>query len=95
MLASGPAAGSAQAFLQLLLGPANAAFSGCRLLGIFDPADEFVMCQWRDVVPGIKCSGVGQRAAQVRWKLAHHATGNWLYPRALLPERLAWREINW
>ena len=36
VLAPRPAAGPALAFLQLLLGPANAAFSGDLLLGILD-----------------------------------------------------------
>jgi len=42
VLAPWPAAGPTLAFLQLLLGPANAAFSGHLLLGILDPADELV-----------------------------------------------------
>src|SRR5258708_29385585 len=46
-----PAAGSTLAFLELLLGPANAAFSGHLLLGILDPADELVSGQRRDVLP--------------------------------------------
>jgi hypothetical protein len=40
MPAPWPAAGPTLAFLQLLLGPANAAFSGRLLFGILDPADE-------------------------------------------------------
>src|SRR5256714_9196 len=64
-----PAAGPTLAFLQLLLGPADAAFSGHFLLGIVDPADELVAGQRRDVLPGIECRGVGgQRLAQVSWK---------------------------
>jgi DNA-binding NtrC family response regulator len=42
VLASWPAAGPALALLQLLLCPANAAFSGRLLLGILDPAYELV-----------------------------------------------------
>jgi hypothetical protein len=72
-----PAAGPTLAFLQLLLGPANATFSGRLLLGIFDPADELVAAQRRDVLPGIECRGVGnQGLAQVSWKLVHHPTGH-------------------
>jgi len=40
VLATGPAAGAALAFVQLLLRPPNAALSGGFLLGILDPADE-------------------------------------------------------
>jgi hypothetical protein len=72
-----PAAGPTLAFLQLLLSPANAAFSGHLLLGIVDPADELVSGQRRDVVPRIECGRVGdQRLAQVCGKLVHHPTGH-------------------
>src|SRR6266550_3048042 len=72
-----PAAGPTLAFLQLLPGPANAAFSGHLLLGILDPADELVAGQRRDVLPGVECRGVGdQRLAQILWKLVHHPTGH-------------------
>jgi hypothetical protein len=57
-----PAAGPALAFLELLLGPADAAFSGHLLLGIVDPADELVAGQRRDVLPGIERRGVGLAA---------------------------------
>ena len=77
MLASWPAARPTLAFLQLLLGPANAAFSGHLLLGVLDPADELVTGQRRDVVPGTESPGVGdQHLAQVPWKLVHHPTGH-------------------
>ena len=77
MLASWPAAGPTLAFLQLLLGPANAAFSGHLLLGILNPADELVTGQGRDVLPGIECRGIGdQRLTQVPWKPVHHPTGH-------------------
>src|SRR5882757_10274982 len=72
-----PAARPTLAFLELLFGPANAAFPSHLLLGIFDPADELVAGQRRDVLPGIECRGVGdQRLAQVSWKLVHHPTGH-------------------
>jgi hypothetical protein len=77
MRAPRPAAGPALAFLQLFLGPANAAFSGRLLLGILDPADELVAGQRRDVLPGIERGGVGdQRVTQVCWKLVDHPTGH-------------------
>src|SRR5216117_2046089 len=76
VVAPWPAAGPTLAFLQFLLGPANAAFSGHHLLGILDPADELVAGQRRDVLPGIESRGVGdQRLAKVFWKFVHHATG--------------------
>jgi hypothetical protein len=58
MTASRPAAGPTLTFLQLLLCPANAAFSGLLLLGVLDPANELVASQGCDVPPGIKCSWV-------------------------------------
>src|SRR6185503_18827467 len=77
VLAARPAAGATLAFFQLLLGPANASFSGLLLLGILDPADELVPGQRRDVLPGIECRGIGdQRLAQVCRELVHHPTGN-------------------
>jgi hypothetical protein len=77
VLAAGPAAGSTLAFLQLLLGPANAALPSRLLLRIFDPADELVAGQWRDVVPGIESRGVAdQRLAQVTRKFVYHTTGH-------------------
>ena len=80
MLATWPAARPALAFFQLFLGPANAAFSGHLLLGILDPADEFVAGQRGYVLPGIESCGVGNQClAQVRGKLVHHPTG---YSRA-------------
>jgi hypothetical protein len=77
MFAPRPAAGPPLAFLQLLLGPANAAFSGRLLLGILDPADELVSRQGCDVLPGSECRGVGgQGLAQVRRQFVHHPTGH-------------------
>ena len=75
--ASRPATGPALAILQLLLGPANAAFSGHVPLGVLHPADELVARQGRDVLPGLECRGVGdQRLAQIRGQLVHHPTGD-------------------
>src|SRR5438094_1209084 len=73
VLAPGPAAGPALAFLQLLLGPPNAALSRGLLLGILDPADELVAGQGRDVLPRVECRGVGdQRLPQVRGQFVNH-----------------------
>src|ERR1039457_5790313 len=77
VLAPWPAAGPTLAFLQFLLGPANAAFSGHLLLGILYPANELVAGQRRDVLPSIECRGVGDQClAQVRGKSVHHSTGH-------------------
>ena len=77
MVAPRPAAGPTLAFLQLLLGPPNAARPGGLLLGILDPADELVAGQWRDVIPSIECRRVGeQRLTEVRGQLMHHPTGH-------------------
>ena len=74
--AARPAAGPTHAFLQFLLSPADTAFSGRLLLGIFNPADEFVAGQRRDVLPGIESQGVGdERKTQIAWKLVHHTSG--------------------
>ena len=72
-----PAAGPTLAFLQLLLRTANTAFSGHLPLGIFDPSDELVAGQRRDVLLSIECRRVGdQRLVQVRGKLMHRPTGH-------------------
>src|SRR5437899_566927 len=76
VLATWAAAGPTLALLELLLGPANSAFSRHLLLGILDPADELVAGQRRDVLPDIECCRVGdQRITQVAWKFVHHPTG--------------------
>src|ERR1700740_1114208 len=77
MFAPRPAAGPTLAFFELLLGPANATLAGRLLLGILDPADEFVARQGCDVLPGSECRGIGdQRLAQVCGQLVHHPTGH-------------------
>jgi len=77
VLAPRPAAGPALAFLQLLLGPANAALSRPLLLRILDPTDKLVAGQGRDVAPGSECGGVrDQRRTQVFGELVHHPTGH-------------------
>jgi len=77
MLAPGPAARSAHAFLQFLLGPADAALPGLLLLGILDPADELVTRQRRDVFPGSESRGVpDQCRAEVCRQFVHHPTGD-------------------
>src|SRR6185312_13871851 len=77
VIAPGPAAGPALAFLQLLLGPPNAALSGGLLLCVLHPADELVASQGCDVLPGIERRGIGdQRLTQVRGQFVHHPTGH-------------------
>ena len=66
VLAPGPAAGPALALLQFFLGAADASCAGRVLLGIFDPADELVARQRRDVLPCNEGRGVtDQRFSQV------------------------------
>jgi uridine phosphorylase len=77
VLAPWPAARPPHAILQLLLGPANAAFPGHLLLGILNPTDELVAGQRGDVLPGVECCPVGhQRLPQIWGKLVHHPTGD-------------------
>src|ERR1700761_7215981 len=77
MLAARPATGPALALFQLLLGAANATLSSHVLLGILDPADEFVARQGRDVLPRSQHLGVGdQRLAQVCRQLVHPPAGH-------------------
>ena len=77
VLAPWPAAGPTLAFLQLLLSPANAAFSGHRLFGILDPANELVAAQRRDVLPGIERRRVADQSfAQVFRESVDHPTGH-------------------
>src|ERR1700738_1496264 len=84
VLAPRPAAWPSLAFLQFLLGPANAALASHLLLGILDPADELVARQGRDVFPGIERGPVGdQRLAQVGGQLVHHAARHSLAAHAL------------
>src|ERR1700730_14138241 len=80
MFAPRPAARSALAFFELLLGSADAPLSGRLLLGVINPADELVARQGGDVLPGSECRGVGdQRLAQVCGQLVYHPAG---YSRA-------------
>jgi hypothetical protein len=71
-----PATRPTLTLFQLLSGPTDAPFPSHLLLGVFDPADELVARQWRDVRPGTECRGVvDQRLAQVSWKFVNNATG--------------------
>jgi hypothetical protein len=77
MLAAWPTAGTPHTLFQLLLGPANTAFSRLLLLGILDPTDELVAGQRRDVLPRIQCSVVSnQRLTEIARELVHHPTRN-------------------
>jgi hypothetical protein len=72
-----PAARPTLALLKLLLGSANAAFSGHLLLGILDPADELVAGQRRYGPPEIeRRRAFDQSLAQVFRKVVHHPTGH-------------------
>ena len=77
MRASGPATRSALTLFQFFPGPANATFSSDLLFGIFNPADEFVSGQGRDIRPGVECRRTGdQRHTQVSRQLVHDPTGH-------------------
>ena len=79
VVAPRPAARPPLALLKLLLGAANAAFSGHRLLGVLYPADELVAGQRRDVLPGIERRRVADQSfAQVFRKFVDHPTGHTL-----------------
>jgi hypothetical protein len=93
MPAPWPAAGAALAFLQLLPGAANATFSGHRLLGVLDPADELVAGQRSDVIPGIKGRPVGDECGpEIRRKRVHYSTRHSLAAhRTTLAVRRGWR----
>lgn len=71
--ASGPTTGPTLPLLQLLFGPANSSLSCRVLLGVFDPADEFVASQRGDVLPRVQRRGMSdQFRAKVRGKFVHH-----------------------
>jgi hypothetical protein len=77
MLTPRPAAGATLAFLQLLLGTANAALSGHLLLGVLDPTDELVTGQGRDVFPGAQYRRVGEQGVtQVCRQRVYDPTGH-------------------
>ena len=77
MRAARPTAGSTLSFFKLLLGSSDAAVAGRRLFRVFDPADELVAGQRRDVVPGLKCGRVTyERGTQVGRKLMDYTAGH-------------------
>jgi hypothetical protein len=79
VLAPRPAAGPAFALLKLFLGTADAALSGFFLLGVFDPADELVACQRRDVLPRRERGVVAdERGTQVGGKVVDDTARNLL-----------------
>ncbi len=77
VLAPRPAAGSALTFLKFLTCSTNSAFSGHLLLGVFNPADELIARQRRDVLPSVKGLGTSdQRHAKVWRKFVHRPAGH-------------------
>src|ERR1700753_1543307 len=75
MSAPRPATGPAQAFFQLLLGPADATLSSHVLLGILDPTDELVARQGRDVLPrSERLRVIDQLCPQICGHLVPHPT---------------------
>lgn len=87
MLAPRPTAGPALALLQFLLGSADPPLTSLDLLGILDPADEFVPRQRRDVFPRRQRRGVVlQRCAQVgRQRVDYPARNLLVHSATLLP----------
>ena len=72
-----PTTGPPLAFLQLLLSPANTAFSGLLLLCVLDPTDELVAGQRSDVLPGHEgCLVEEQGLAQVSGQVVHNPAGH-------------------
>lgn len=77
VLASRPAARSAFAFLQLLVGPTDATNTGRLLLRVLHPTDELVACKRRDVDPRKQRDVVvDQGPTQVDRKLVDHSPGH-------------------
>lgn len=73
MTAAGPTARSSHSFFELLERAANATLASFLLLGIFDPTDELVACERRDVFPSSeRRRGRRQRRAQICRELVHH-----------------------
>ncbi len=78
VLATRPAAGSPHALGQFLLCPPDAALPGRRLLRVFDPADELIAGERRDVGPGGQhVGGSAQRIPQIGGKPVHLHDALW------------------
>ena len=81
VLAAGPAARSALALFQLLLGAADTAFSCFGLLGILDPADELVAGQRGEACPDVEDRTIGDEyLPKIFGKLVHHPAHNFGSP---------------
>lgn len=77
MHAARPATRSAHTLFELLFRPPHAAGSRDILLGVFDPADEFIPRERRDVLPCFERRGIcDQDCTQVTGKLVHSPTGD-------------------
>lgn len=75
--AARPTARSALSPFELFLSSSDAPLAGRRLLRVFNPADELVASQRRDVVPSLQRRRVtDKRGAQVGRKLMNYATGH-------------------
>ena len=72
-----PAARSTLAFSEFGMGPLDSTLSRFVELGILNPADPLISCEWCDVIPGGKGRVVvGQRLSEICWHLVHCAAGN-------------------
>ena len=68
VLAPRPATGAALARFQLFLSPANTTLTSLRLFRIFDPTNELVASERRDVQPRGECCAVCEQGSlEVRW----------------------------
>jgi hypothetical protein len=70
--ASRPAAWAPHALLELLASPSDSTLSSGIFLCIFNPADELVTSERRDVAPGLEGCNIGdQLETEVSWKLVN------------------------
>jgi hypothetical protein len=74
MFATRPATRAALTLFEFLLGSTNPPLASYVLFGVFDPTDELVSGERRDVLPRVECRSVAdQSGAQIRWQFVDHA----------------------
>lgn len=77
MRAAGPAAGAAHSFFQLLYGPPNVLLARLHFLDGDNPADPFIACQGRNILPRGKRRLVGSKhLPQIFWHTMHYTARN-------------------
>src|SRR5215204_4578203 len=88
VLAPGPAAGAALAFLEPFPGAADAPHPRLLFFRVLDPADELVAGERRDVVPGGEGGGAGDEGlAEVRREGVDRSAGDGLAHRVRVAAR--------